>query len=100
MTPQEMQKRSGEKVRQVMDLAKMLHLTCEGRQRVNLQTGMIELMVFWTDSEKYPTAEPEPASTGEAQAPAEEIKEVEPGVQELVLDAPEAPELSAEENAG
>jgi hypothetical protein len=74
MTPQEMQKRSRDKVQQVMDLAKMLHLRVEARQRVNKATGFIENIVFWADDEKYPEAE-QPKGAEDA-APVENPAEV------------------------
>lgn len=56
-----MQQRSREKVEQVMNLAKTLHLNVEARQRVNKATGFIENIVFWNDVEKYPEAPAEAA---------------------------------------
>lgn len=54
MTPEQMKKRSSEKVKQVMDLMKELHLRVEAREKVD-QGGFIEKMVFWIDEEKYPS---------------------------------------------
>jgi Na+-transporting NADH:ubiquinone oxidoreductase subunit NqrC len=89
MSPQETQARSREKVKQVLDLARVLHLSPEAKQQINTENGFIEMKVFWIDSEKYPEAEPE--ATGETQAPAEEAAEevvtdaVEPDAVEAVL---------------
>lgn len=55
MSPDQMRARSAEKVKQIMQLAKMLHVKFEARQRVDLKTGMMELTVFFTDTEDYPT---------------------------------------------
>lgn len=77
MTPEEMQKRSAEKVQQVLNLMKMLHITVEARQRVNPEGGFLENIVFWMDNEAYPKKEiagpdttplaaEEPPSTGES----------------------------------
>lgn len=74
MTPEQMQARSSEKVKQVLDMMKLLSLKVEAKQRLNPETGFIELMVYWTDSEKYPEAAPaEEAPQAEAapEAPAE-----------------------------
>lgn len=50
-----MRDRSKAKVKQVMDLANELHLKVEARERIDEQ-GFIEKVVFWTDTEKYPSA--------------------------------------------
>lgn len=54
-----MREQSAKKVRQVMELMKMLHLRVEAKERVNEQ-GFIENTVFWVDDEKYPVAERPP----------------------------------------
>lgn len=84
-----MQARSSEKVKQVMEMMKILHLKVEARQRVSKEM-FIETTVVWTDDEKYPAAEPE-GQTGEAEATAE----VAPGVQEVSVPTPEADEAPA-----
>ncbi len=61
MTQKEMQDRSGHKLKQVMDLATVLHLRVEAKQRINEQ-GFIENVVFWHDDEKYPAAPEAPAA--------------------------------------
>jgi hypothetical protein len=60
MTEKEMRAASAAKVKQVMDLMKLLHLEVEARQKIN-QQGFIEQVIFWVDNEKYPTDEPEVA---------------------------------------
>ncbi len=61
MTPQQMQERSAEKVKEVVDLMTKLHLKVEARERMD-QAGFIEKTIFWIDNEKYPSAEPVAAS--------------------------------------
>lgn len=63
MTPEQMQKRSGEKVKQVLDLMKLLNINTEVRTKMD-KGGFIEDVVFWIDNEEYPAAEPV-APTGE-----------------------------------
>ncbi len=65
-----MQARSAEKVKQVMDLMKMLHLKLEAKVRVN-QQGFVEPTVFWTDDEKYPEAAPAIEEAPQAEAAPE-----------------------------
>lgn len=76
MRPQEMQKRSGEKVGQIMELMKLLNMSVDARQRVSRE-GFIENVIFWSDNEKYPTApevvrEPEGATGASEEKPATE----------------------------
>lgn len=58
MTQKEIQQKSSEKIKQIMDLMKGLEVTVEVRERVD-QQGFINKMVYWIDNEKYPTPEPE-----------------------------------------
>jgi len=52
MSPEQMKQRSGEKVKQVMDLVTALNLQLEARERIN-DGGFIENVIFWIDNEKY-----------------------------------------------
>lgn len=79
MTPQEMQARSSDKVKEVMTLLKTLHLRVEARERMS-QDGFIEKIVFWIDDEIYPSAAPEGAT---AAAPQQEESAAEPSQQEV-----------------
>lgn len=74
MTPQEMQARSKEKVKQMMDLAKVLNLKIEARQRIS-QEGFIEHVVFWIDEEKYPAMPATPADSVKEGEGNSEVKE-------------------------
>lgn len=56
MKPEQMKERSGQKMRQVLDLMKVLHLRVEAKQ-VLMPSGFLENTVYWIDDEKYP-AEP------------------------------------------
>lgn len=56
MTPEEMQKKSAEKVQQVENLMGILHLTVEAKQVLTKQ-GIIENKVFFIDKEEYPKLE-------------------------------------------
>lgn len=80
MTPEQMQQKSAEKVKQVQELMKLLQITCEAKERINEQ-GFIEKMVFWIDHEKYPQA-PVEVRAPEADQPAPEEPEAEPKVEE------------------
>ncbi len=81
MTNQEIQARSAEKVKQVLDLMGVLHLKVEVRERMNLRTGFITREVFWLDNEGYATdTDPEVAP---------KAQELPPDVQEMTLPAPE-----------
>lgn len=59
MTPDQMRARSSDKVKQILEMMKILNLRVEGKQRINEQ-GFLEMSVFWIDDEKYPSPEPEP----------------------------------------
>ncbi len=59
ITPEAAQKRSKEKVDQIMALAKGLDVTVSAAQRVNRQTGVIETVVLWSDNEQYDIEKPE-----------------------------------------
>lgn len=54
MTEKEMRAASQAKVKQVMELMRVLHLEVEARQKIN-QQGFIEQVIFWVDNEKYQT---------------------------------------------
>lgn len=54
MKPEEMQKRSKEKVQQVLDLMKSLQLEVAPKRKITKEM-FIEDVVFWIDNEKYPT---------------------------------------------
>ena len=56
MTPEQMQQKSAEKVKQVMDLMQTLNLKFEARERVG-EGGFLEKVVFWIDEENYPQPE-------------------------------------------
>lgn len=56
MTPEQMRERSSAKMKQVLELMRVLHVRVEARQRVD-EHGFIELMPFWIDDEKYQAAE-------------------------------------------
>lgn len=53
MTPQEMQQKSADKVKQIVEMMKLLYITVEARERVDEQ-GFISKTIFWIDNEKYP----------------------------------------------
>lgn len=85
MTPQEMQARSAEKVKEVMKLMELLHVRVEVRKRMD-EGGFITDMVFWIDEEKYPAkmpASPESTGTGEVEkaqqtAPEADVAQAQP----------------------
>lgn len=52
MTPEQMQARSKEKVQQVLNLMKTLHLKVEAKQKISPE-GFLENQIFWIDDEKY-----------------------------------------------
>lgn len=56
MKPEQMKERSAEKMKQVLELMKILHIRVEAKQ-VLTQNGFLENTVYWIDDEKYP-AEP------------------------------------------
>jgi hypothetical protein len=64
MSPDEMRAKSAQKVKQVMELMKVLHLRVDARQRVS-PDGFIEGTVFWIDEEKYPQSEKQAAPAAE-----------------------------------
>lgn len=95
MTPEQMQARSREKVKQVMDLMKLLQITVEPRERVTRE-GWIERTLFWSDNEKYPQAPveergPEGAEPAQesAEAPEEGTEEASETVAEKKDESPE-----------
>jgi hypothetical protein len=59
MTPEQMQKRSQEKVNQIQNLMAGLQVRAEAREHVNRE-GFIEKVVFWIDEEQYPTTQETP----------------------------------------
>lgn len=71
MTPDQMRDRSSQKVKQVMELMKVLNIHVEARQRVDSKSGFLENMIFWVDDERYA-----PAPTAvEATSPSSETGE-------------------------
>ncbi len=65
-----MRERSASKVKQVMEMMKILHLRVEARERITDQ-GFVEKLVFWIDDEKYeqsPEVSGETGPTGETHA--------------------------------
>lgn len=70
MTRQEIEARSGAKVKQFMEMAKTLHIRVEAKNRLD-EKGILEPTVFYIDDEKYemdPPAAPivvAPEPTGE-----------------------------------
>lgn len=56
MTPDEMRKSSSDKIQQVLNLMKILHVRIEAKDKVDLKTGMIDKAIFWIDDENYPAA--------------------------------------------
>lgn len=51
-----MRKSSSDKIQQVLNLMKVLHVRVEAKDKVDLQTGMIDKAIFWIDDENYPAA--------------------------------------------
>lgn len=92
MTPQEMQARSSEKVKQIMGLMTSLHLRVEARERIS-QEGFIEKTIFWIDDENYPSAAPTGAT---AEAPVQE--KAAPVAQEEVAEMTEEERAMADED--
>ena len=76
MTAEQMMARSREKVQKISELMNLLQVRVEARQHVNMQTGFIEMMVFWTDDEKYPAA-PVETRAPEGDQPAQEEPKAE-----------------------
>jgi len=87
MTPKQMQDRSAEKVKQVMELAKVLHLQLDVRQRVNKNTGFIELIPYWIDNENYPAEAPKAEEAAAPEAPAGPTAEAQEEKKEDVVAA-------------
>lgn len=56
MTPEEMQKRSNEKVAQINSLMNMLHIEVKAKDRI-MPDGYIERVVVFIDHENYPPKE-------------------------------------------
>lgn len=77
MDPKEMQRRSSEKVKQVIDLMRSLHLSVEARQKLSPQ-GFLENTVFWLDSEKYPASDEVIPTTNDGIIEVQEEKEIPP----------------------
>jgi hypothetical protein len=74
MTPEEIQKKSNDKIKAVETLLKQLELSIEAKQ-VLTKEGIIENVVFYRDLQKYPKPAPvKPVNP----APAEEKKDVKP----------------------
>ncbi len=69
MTEDQMRAKSGEKVKQLQDLAKVLQVSIEAKQRLNAQNGLIELVVQFMDMEQYPKDEV-PAAVSKSARPA------------------------------
>jgi len=90
MTQAEIQESSKKKLDKLMKLAEELQLTCQSKQQVNLQTGIIENVVFWTDNEKYPVFSTEQADARAAEKEPEEAQKVESEdvLPKVDLDAP------------
>lgn len=59
MSPDEMRAQSANKVKQVMELMKVLHIRVEARERITPE-GFVEKVIFWIDEEKYPEPEKKP----------------------------------------
>lgn len=72
-----MRARSSEKVKQVLDLMKLLSIKVEARERMS-EGGFIEKIVFYIDEEKYSEAAPA-APTGEAQEAPAKVEEIASG---------------------
>jgi len=73
-----MRQRSSDKVKQVLELMKVLHVRCEARERID-RDGFIEKMVYWIDDEKYPMPPPVVEPVKE-EKPAETQPEVDPAI--------------------
>lgn len=74
MTPEKMRAKSAAKVKQVLELMKVLQIKAEARERIS-QDGFIENVVFYVDYEEYPAPAPEPEEKPAEQAPAPETEE-------------------------
>jgi hypothetical protein len=64
MTKEEINARTGEKVKQITDLCKLLQITMTAEEVIT-ETGMIRKVIYYLDNEKYPEETPEvqPAET-------------------------------------
>lgn len=58
MTPDEMKASSERKLQEVLDFMKERHVRVEAKQKMNLRTGFIENVIFWSDDENYPAPAP------------------------------------------
>lgn len=74
MTPEQMQARSQQKLAQINDLMKLLHVRCEVRERIT-PDGFIEKIIFYTDDEVYPSLSPEATGEKVPEEPKPETKE-------------------------
>jgi hypothetical protein len=81
MTPEQMTQKSQEKVNQIINLAKILHVEIQAVQKIDQQSGIIRNEILWIDNEKYPPAPAEPVAT-EAAQPAQEAPKDEEAVEE------------------
>lgn len=68
MTPEQMRDRSASKVKQIMDMMRILSVRVEARERIT-ESGFIEKIVYWIDDEAYV---PPPEETGPTGGTAEE----------------------------
>ncbi len=59
MTPDEMRAKSAAKVKQILELMKVLEIRAEAKDHIS-QDGFIEKLVYWIDDEKYPAPPPAP----------------------------------------
>jgi hypothetical protein len=55
-----MQAKSAAKMKQIVDLANLLQVKIEARQKLDPQTGIIELVPYYIDMEQYPQDPPAP----------------------------------------
>jgi hypothetical protein len=65
MTTEQVKKRSQEKLQQISDFMRALHLNPECKKRVDLRSGLIEDVVIFNDLEAYDIKDPEPVPTPE-----------------------------------
>lgn len=74
MNPEQAKNLLAAKVKQVVDLARILHLKMEARQKID-NDGFIQLVIIFADEERYPAPVIVPAGP----IPSGEVKvEVEP----------------------
>lgn len=81
MTNDEARTKSAAKVKQVMELMKVLHLRVEAKERISPE-GFVEKIVFWVDDENYqldqaPAAPSAPEPAAPVFVPASEEKPIE-----------------------